>query len=231
MELKHLIRQFSYKIEAKPEGGFIARSTDPSVAPLEAATRAELETKIQANFAAALGLAFPGLKIPVDNRNVKFEVHIDRKPEGGFSVHSEEVDGSNLNPATHEKVDHFAEQLLGFVDKNFPQLSQQLAAQASAKGITLFTTQSGGPTSTTSPSTSLDATNLAQGMKPTPTFGKVFTQPSGPGASGTPGGDLTQAGLDNTPITPEATSTKTFFRLLMFVLMVAAMIWWVFFRR
>ena len=143
-------------------------------------------------------------------------------------MHSDEVDGSNLNPATHEKIDHFAEQLLGFVDKNFPQLSQQLAAQAGAKGIT-FTTQNGGATSTTSPSTSIGPTTL-QAMTPTPTFGKAFTQPSGPGATITPG-DLTKAGLDNTPITPEATSTKTFFRLLLFALMVAAMIWFVFFRR
>jgi len=230
MELKHLIRQFSYKIEAKPEGGFIARSADPSAPPLEAATRAELETKIQANFAAALGLAFPGLKIPVDNRNVKVEVHIDRKPEGGFSVHSEEVDPSNPNPGTHEKMDHFAEQLLGFVDKNFPQLSQQLAAQAGAKGITIFTTQNGGATSTTNPSTSLGPMTLTQAMTPTPTFSKVFTQPSGPGATGA-ASDLTKAGLDNTPITPEATSTKAFFRLLLFALMVAAMIWLISFRR
>ena len=228
MELKHLIRQFSYKIEAKPEGGFIARSTDPSVPPLEAATRSELETKIQANFAAALGVAFPGLKIPVDKRNVKFEVHVDRKPEGGFSVHSEGVGGSDLNPATHEKIDHFAEQLLGFVDKNFPQLSRELAAQASAKGITIVTTQNGGATSTT-PSTSLGPTTL-QAMTPTPTFGKVFSQPSDRGATAT-SGDLTKAGLDNTPITPEASSTKTFFRLLLFALMIAVMIWFALLRR
>jgi hypothetical protein len=43
MELKRLISHFTYRIEPKPGGGFIAHPADPSVAPLEAPTREELQ--------------------------------------------------------------------------------------------------------------------------------------------------------------------------------------------
>ena len=36
MELKRLISHFTYRIELKPGGGFIAQPSDPSVAPLVA---------------------------------------------------------------------------------------------------------------------------------------------------------------------------------------------------
>ena len=47
MELKKLITHFTYHIEPKPGGGFIAHPADPSAAPLEAPTREELQKKIQ----------------------------------------------------------------------------------------------------------------------------------------------------------------------------------------
>jgi hypothetical protein len=231
MEIKRLIRQFSYKIEPKPEGGFIARSSDPSVPPIEAPTREELETRIQANFAAALGLAFPGLNIPVDQRNVKFEVHIDRKPEGGFAVHSQEVGTSTMNPATHEKIDHFAEELLGFVDKNFPLLSQALAAQATSKDIKFFATAGTSATVTQGSQMTPVQPDLAQSMLPAPTFQKMFAQPGGAQTIDGSTGDLTRASLASTPITPEASSTKTFFRLLLFAVAIAGMLYFVFYRR
>ena len=80
MQLKHLIQQFSYRIESKPECGFIARATDPTVPPLEAPTREQLQEKIQENLIVALSEAFPSLKLPVQNRQLRFEVHIERKP-------------------------------------------------------------------------------------------------------------------------------------------------------
>jgi hypothetical protein len=59
MELKRLISHFTYRIEPKPEGGFIAHASEPGVPPIEAPTRAELQQKIQANISAALGTEFP----------------------------------------------------------------------------------------------------------------------------------------------------------------------------
>jgi hypothetical protein len=134
MELKHLIQRFSSRIEPKAEGGFIARATDPTAPPLEDPTREELQQKIQVS-AAAMAEAFPGLKLPAESKQFKFEVHIERKPEGGFAVHSAEPGKPGIEPATHEKIDHFAEGLLGFVDKTFPDLSKALAARVES-GVT-----------------------------------------------------------------------------------------------
>jgi len=47
---------FSYCIEPKPEGGFIARSDDPGMEPLEGATKEELMQKIQAKAMASAGV-------------------------------------------------------------------------------------------------------------------------------------------------------------------------------
>ena len=80
MELKRLITHFTYRIAPKPEGGFIAHATDPTVPPLEAPTREELQRKIQANIAAGLASEFPGLKLPLENQQLKFAFHIERKP-------------------------------------------------------------------------------------------------------------------------------------------------------
>jgi hypothetical protein len=54
MDLKRLLTQVVYKIETKPEGGFIARATDPTVPALEAPTREELQQKIQRNMLDAI---------------------------------------------------------------------------------------------------------------------------------------------------------------------------------
>src|SRR4051794_39162471 len=47
MEIKRTISRVIYCIEPKPEGGFIARCDDPTVPPLEAASRFELEQQIR----------------------------------------------------------------------------------------------------------------------------------------------------------------------------------------
>ena len=61
---------FSYRIEEKPDGGFIARSSDPGMEPLEGATREEVLQKIQAK---ATAMASPNLS----DKGFKF---------GGFNV-------------------------------------------------------------------------------------------------------------------------------------------------
>src|SRR5438309_7914798 len=79
MELKRLISHFTYRIEPKPGGGFIAHPADPSVAPLEAPTREELQKKIQENILGGLSAQFPGLKLPLENQDLQFAFHIERK--------------------------------------------------------------------------------------------------------------------------------------------------------
>src|SRR5438552_4425589 len=105
MELKRLITHFTYRIAPKPEGGFIAHATDPTVPPLEAPTREELQRKIQANIAAGLASEFPGLKLPLENQELKFAFHIERKPGGGFAIHSADPNAQPIQGATHEEIE------------------------------------------------------------------------------------------------------------------------------
>ncbi len=102
MELKRLITHFTYRIEPKPEGGFIAHATDPTVPPLEAPTREELQRKIQANIAAGLTSEFPGLKLPLENQELKFAFHIELMPGGGFAIYSADPNAKPIEGATHE---------------------------------------------------------------------------------------------------------------------------------
>jgi hypothetical protein len=102
MELQRLTRQLSYRIEAKPEGGFVARCADPGIPPLEAPTREELQQKIRQNLDRALAAAFPGFKLPLNSEQHKFQVHIVRKPGGAFSVHSTVAGTPPTEPANSE---------------------------------------------------------------------------------------------------------------------------------
>jgi hypothetical protein len=131
MEIKRLITHFTYRIEPKPEGGFIAHATDPSVPPLEAPTREELQQKIQANIAAALAAEFPGLKLPLENKEVNFAFHIEHKPGGGFILQSTDGKELPITGSTHAEIEnHFAAKVLGALGKALvPELSQALAGQ------------------------------------------------------------------------------------------------------
>jgi len=228
MELKHLVQRFVYRIEPNPAGGFIARSTDPTVPPLEAPTREELQQKIQARLAQALGEVFPGLKVPLQDKRLSFNVHIDHKPGGGFSVHSDESGAPTIDPATQEKIDHYAEEVLGFVDKHFPHLSETLAAQINSKALEVFTTQSvrvapaGNSSLGTSPSfpsgqpSTGNVGNFADAQLEATTIEKTL---------------LNSAALSNAPIVPESSGSGKIFRFLLTLLILAALLYFFVYRR
>jgi hypothetical protein len=222
MELKNLVKQFSYRIEAKPEGGFIARSTDPAVPALEASTREELQRQIAEKFSAALAESFPGLKIPVQGKTSKFEFHIDRKPDGGFSVHSTELGGSADSSVNHEKMDHFAEELLGFVDKHFPDLKESLIEKAMAQGQ-IPTKQGDVPPNT------LAALVNARNLLPTnPMADVVATVTTSISRNGKPvDGSLGDVGrvIDNDPTIPQAGGNWKLFRFLLLALGLAVFVY------
>ncbi len=226
MELKHLAQRFIYRIEAKPEGGFIARAADPTVPPLEAPTREELQQKIQAKLVAALGEAFPGLKLPAASNQLKFEVHLERKPEGGFSVHSHPAGAPGVNPATGEKLDHFAEELLGFVDKNFPHLSEAIAARVSADGRKLLANQQAAGTGNAPLD---DSPGLPQAQPAQST--NVNWQTAQAEAATVENATLNNAVIANTPITPEASGAGKIFRFLLTLLILAALMYFFLHRR
>src|SRR6266404_4279579 len=179
MELKHLVKMFTYHIEAKPVGGFIAHANDPSLPPLEAPTRMELQEKIQANINAAISQQFPSLRIPAENKELKFDFHIEAKPGGGFVLHSHNPNaGPNSAPiegSTHEDIEFpFAEKLIGVMGKYLaPELTKALAAQGSGD-IKLFVNQKVGFTASagshkltfgTSPSSDPQAPQLSSGAE------------------------------------------------------------------
>ena len=105
-----MISTFTYRIEAKPQGGFIAHASDPSLPPLEALTRQELQEKIQASIGTAVAREFPGLNLPTENlpsgnKGPKFAFHVEAKPGGGFSIHSHDPNAAAIEGASHEEID------------------------------------------------------------------------------------------------------------------------------
>ena len=214
MELKRLITHFTYRIDPKPEGGFIAHASDPTAPPLEAPTREELQRKIQENIAAGLASEFPGLKLPLENQQLKFAFHIERKPGGGFAIHSADPNAQPIEGATHEAIEsHFAEKLIAFVGKHFiPELSQALAAQGSGDIKVFvnrksgFTVNAGSHSIQTDDVTTEDA-KLGDTKTASASFGSI-----GPA-------------IDNSPITPEASSNWTILRFLLTLLIIAAMMY------
>lgn len=230
MEIKNLIQRYAYRIEPKPEGGFIARATDPTVPPIEAATREEVQQKIQAKLLSELGEKFPGLNLSaLNNKQVKWQVNIDRKPGGGFAVHSEEAGGAaTMDPAAHEKLDRFAEELLGFVDKHFPDLTKAMAAQAESETVEVVTTS-----------------ETRTSLKNSPQLGALQTlfpkQPLQADNGESPSTKLTATGMEtpalnnaafsNVPITPQSSGSGNFFRLLLAALIIAALVYFFVYHR
>ena len=152
VELKRLISTFTYRIEAKPEGGFVAHASDSSLPPLEAPTRAELQQKIQDNIGAAMAREFPGLNLQSGNaasgnRELKFDFHIEAKPGGGFTLHSSDPNAAPIEGASHEDIAHpLAEKLAGMVGNYLlpNELTEALARQGGSGDVKVFVNRKAG---------------------------------------------------------------------------------------
>src|SRR5438094_8281569 len=212
VELKRIITKFTYRIEPKPEGGFIAHASDPSLPPLEAPTRLELQQKIQANISAALAAEFPGLKLPAENQELKFNFHIETKPGGGFIIHSHDPKEAAVEGATHEEIEHpFAEKLAVLGKYFMPELSQALANQGGSGDVKVFVNRQSFTTQTGSPKLTLGDT---QDLQPA---GSIQAPDVNSGGSVAPN--------DSSPITPETSGSWTIFRFLLTLLVIAALMY------
>ena len=235
MELKRLITHFTYRIEAKPGGGFIAQPVDPAVAPLEAPTREELNRKIQEKICEGLAAQFPGLKLPLQSQDdLTLAFHIEHKPEGGFVIHSADPKAEPIEVLTHNDVQsHFAEKLIGFMGKHLtPELSQALAAQGNAADVQVLVNRQTGLTfNTGSHSLSL---SLGRNVAPTTAISKEANQDDAriedAKLAEAKFGNLGGA-ISNAPIVPEASSSGKFFRFAMMLLIAAAIIYFFFHYR
>ena len=214
MDLKRIITQFTYRIEPKPEGGFIAHASDPSLPPLEASTRAELQQKIQANMSAALAAEFPGLKLPLEEKQLKFDFHIEAKPGGGFIVHSNDPNAAPIEGATHEEIEHrFAEKVAGVVGKYFlPELSQALAGKLGSGEVKVFVDRK--VSFTASAGSHKLTIGVKQDLQPADS---IQPQDGESGAVVDPG--------DDSPIHPAAEHSGTIFRFLLALLAIAALMY------
>jgi hypothetical protein len=130
MEIKRTISRIAYRIEPKPEGGFIARCSDPTAPPLEAASRFELEQQIKAKITAEMESQFPGLKIPLDESETKF-ISLETKPDGGFTVQSGDTSARFSEGGTKNAVEQWlTDKAVTLVEKNLPpELIEQLKHQ------------------------------------------------------------------------------------------------------
>lgn len=223
MELKRLISHFTYRIEPKPGGGFMAHPSDPSVAPIEAPTRKELQKMIQENILAGLSAQFPGLKLPVENEDLQFAFHIERKPEGGFVIHSSDPNAEPIEVLTHNDMEsHFAEKIIGFVGKHLtPELSQALAAQGNSGDIKVFVNRKTGVTVNAGAHTL--SLGLARNLTAPASMSKTTTIIEAADAKPTDGSSGGM--ISNTPIVPEASSSGKVFRFLLLVLVAAALVY------
>jgi hypothetical protein len=213
MDLKRLVTHFTYRIEQKPGGGFIAHPSDATLPPLEAPTRIELQQKIRDNISAALVKEFPGLKLPENNR---ISFHLEKQGDGSFAFHSADPNHPGSSATHAEFESRFAEKMFSLFGKQIishlpadvaSQLPPDLANQLGSGNIKVFVER------------------------------KVVTlQNSGAGTaeqapSGTQTGPITTDSnysinaADNSPITPERSSTGNIFRFLLAALIVLAAVY------
>lgn len=136
MEIKRTLSRIAYRIEQKPDGGFIARCSDPTVPPLEAASRFELEQQIQAKITAEMETQIPGLKI---------RLTLGTKPEGSVFAQSGNSSPLPTEGGTKNSVGHWlADKAVSLVEKNLPpELIDQLKHQSVAGKINVTVTQVG----------------------------------------------------------------------------------------
>jgi hypothetical protein len=216
MEFKRLFSQFTYHIEAKPEGGFIARASDPTLPPLEAPNQMELRQKIQDSINAALAKEFPGLKVP-DNKRVSF--HLERQADGNFAFHSSDPNAQSTS-ASHEEVEsHFAEKLFSLFGQQIlnhlpPELASQippeLATQLGSGNVKVFVDRHSGSQSNFSQPGLTGTPEHAMDQNPSiaPQFNNTISN-SNFGINST----------DNSPIVPARSNAGPILRFLLTLLL------------
>jgi len=233
MEIKQLLSQFVYRIEPKPEGGFIARPSDASAPALEAPTREELQRKIQANIASAISAQFPSLKMPLQNQQFNVSFHIEHKSDGTFDLHSSDPASASVQGASGDEIEsHFAEKILGFVGKHLsPEFSQAVGEQLASGNVKVFVTKG-----TQNLTVRLDASSTST-LDNASTAGGSTTAPAQPVPTPDASGVITNSSFrinanDSSPITPGGERGNPIFRFLLAALiMLAAAYAFVHFRR
>lgn len=222
MDLKKLVSQFAYRIEQKPDGGFIARASDPSIPALEAPTREELLKLVQQKVLAGISTEFPDLKLALDGTQHQFAFHVERTPAGGFSIHSADPNAEVVHAATeHDLQTQVLEKILNAAGKRFlPQIAQAIAAQGNAAHLKVVVNKTSFKNAAPEEITLASPTSLPAQDVPTTRFdGASFTN-----------ADINKTILGGAPITPESSNFGKFLRLLPVILLLGILIYFLLHR-
>ena len=223
MEINRLVSKYVYRIEPKPGGGFIARTSDPSVPAIEAASHEELQQKIQAAVFAGLGADFPGFKLPANAGDMKFAFHVESTPGGTFDIHSSDPNSAPIQAATQGEVEnHFAEKFISLLGKHMlPGLSDELRQQLASGNVKVFMKGGSEFTITT---TQTSVTQIQPGSS-APQALTSQASSSGPVISSSPIYSNSPTPIDSSPITPVSEGGGKFFRILLALLVLAGVIY------
>lgn len=139
MELQKIIGTFCYRVEPKPEGGFIARCSDPSQQSIEGPTRMEVEQKIRERISSELASNFPQLKDVFDPHTIQHTYHIETKPGGGFLVQSDDPARGNIEASTRERLEDLvvSKFVSHLIEKLPPDAVQQFSTQVGGGSVKL----------------------------------------------------------------------------------------------
>lgn len=222
MELARIFNQFVYRIEPKPGGGFIAACKNSTAPPIEGATRAEVEQKIQETISSTLGLQFPALKQLFDANQVKLHYHIDRKPDGGFVIHHGDADSpdaahASAEDSAREKIESLVQSKLfsALMDRIPPELHQQLMEKLNSGGLDVLVSRS----ITRKTLGNVDAASMLNLAMPTSENPGVISSSS-----------LGSETTNSSPITYEKSSSGMFFKIMLFLLVLAAIVFFLLHR-
>ena len=135
MEIKRTISRIIYRIEPKPEGGFIARCDDPKMPPIEAASRFELDKQIQEKITSEVESQIPGFKISLEKKFIS----LDSKSDAG-SISQPGVEGG-----AKEAVEQWlSDKAVALVEKDLPpELLEQIKRQQVDGQINIAVTKVG----------------------------------------------------------------------------------------
>jgi hypothetical protein len=210
MHFQQLLNLVTYRIETTPGGGFVAHASDPGAPAIEARTRAELQDKIGADIREKLTATFPGIKVPLEQDGIPFAFYIERKPEGGFIVHTKDGREHPLPGNDHPEIQSaIMDKIMDVLSRHFtPEMSRALTGQAG--GAQLF---AGGTTDFASRQASFITSDPGQ-ITPSTSIQAGFDRSH----------DALNAS-SNSLFTPEASSLWPFIRLLIVALIVGAVIY------
>jgi hypothetical protein len=134
MDIQKTNISFSYHIEEKPGGGFIAHTSDPTMETIEGATKQEIEQKVHARMNALFGAGLSGLVrdklldgLSAISTSSQISYRVEQKSGGGFVAHSSDPKLEMLEGATREEVaQKMKDSITALLGQQHPQIAEMI---------------------------------------------------------------------------------------------------------